>query len=60
MKRILITLLTLLSLTVYGQERVNEAEKIIFDMVNNYRVSQGLDPVKWSNKVYSAAYYHSS
>jgi len=60
MKRILITLLTLLSLTVYGQERVNEAEKIIFDMVNNYRVSQGLDPVKWSNKVYGAAYHHSS
>ena len=60
MKNLLLTLLSILTLTVYGQEHINEAEKIIFDMVNNYRVSQGLNPVKWSNEVYGAAYHHSS
>lgn len=29
-------------------------------MVNKYRVSQGLSPVKWSIKVYNTAYHHSS
>ena len=58
--KIITLLFVFLSLTVYSQERINEAEHIIFDMVNNYRVSQGLEPVKWSNNVYGAAYHHSS
>tara|TARA_R100001594_G_scaffold133395_1_gene174072 strand:- start:811 stop:1281 length:471 start_codon:yes stop_codon:yes gene_type:complete len=37
-----------------------EAEKIIFEMVNSYRVSQGLKEVSWSDDVYNAAYHHSS
>ena len=52
--------LCLLTLTTYSQQRMYEAEKIIFEMVNAYRVSQGLEEVSWSNDVYNAAYHHSS
>ena len=60
MKRLITILLTFLTFATYGQERLVEAEQIIFKMVNEYRVSQGLSPVVWSEDVYSAAYHHSS
>tara|TARA_R110000851_G_scaffold137100_2_gene272876 strand:- start:2523 stop:3053 length:531 start_codon:yes stop_codon:yes gene_type:complete len=60
MKKLLTILLTILTLTSYGQQRMVKAEKIIFRMVNEYRVSQGLETVVWSEDVYDAAYHHSS
>jgi|TARA_R110000851_G_scaffold205635_2_gene357672 hypothetical protein len=60
MKKLLTILLTILTFCSYGQQRIVEAEKIIFRMVNEYRVSQGLESVVWSEKVYDAAYHHSS
>ena len=60
MKKLLTILLTILTFTSYGQQRIVEAEKIIFKMVNEYRVSQGLDAVVWSEDAYNAAYHHSS
>jgi|21_taG_2_1085346.scaffolds.fasta_scaffold00386_18 hypothetical protein len=59
-KLITILSLCLLTLTTYSQQRMYEAEKIIFEMVNAYRVSQGLKEVTWSDDVYNAAYHHSS
>lgn len=58
MKRLITILLTFLTLTSFSQERVPELEKIIFDKVNQYRVSQGLEPVVWDDKVYDAAHHH--
>ena len=58
MKRLLTILLTFVSLISYSQERVPELEKLIFDKVNQYRVSQGLKPVVWNDKVYEASYHH--
>ena len=58
MKNIITFLFTLLSLTVFSQERVYELEKLIFDKVNQFRVSEGLLAVKWNDKVYDAAYHH--
>lgn len=49
-----------MTLTTYSQERMYKAEKIIFEMVNSYRISQGLEAVIWSDKVYESAYHHSS
>tara|TARA_B100001250_G_C19748008_1_gene766296 strand:+ start:323 stop:838 length:516 start_codon:yes stop_codon:yes gene_type:complete len=43
---------------IFSQERVAELEKIIFEKINTYRTSQGLDPVIWNKKVYDAAYHH--
>ena len=60
MKKLTTILLCLLTLTSYTQERMYEAEKLIFNMVNSYRVSQGLEEVTWSDKVYESAYHHSS
>jgi len=60
MKKLTTILLCLLTLTAYTQERMYEAEKLIFEMVNSYRVSQGLGEVSWSDNVYNAAYHHSS
>ena len=60
MKKLLTILLTILTFCSYGQQRIVEAEKIIFKMVNEYRVSQGLDAVVWSEDAYNAAYHHSS
>jgi len=45
-------------ITCNGQERVYELEKIIFKKVNEFRVSEGLSPVKWNDKVYDAANHH--
>ena len=56
MKKLLTILLTILTFCSYGQQRIVEAEKIIFRMVNEYRVSQGLESVVWSEKVYDAAW----
>jgi len=58
MKRLLTILLTFVSLISYSQERVPGLEKLIFDKVNQYRVSQGLKPVVWNDKVYEASYHH--
>ena len=60
MKKLITIILCLLTLTSYSQERMYEAEKLIFKMVNSYRVSQGLEEVIWSDKVYESAYHHSS
>ena len=60
MKKLITIILCLLTLTTYSQVRMNEAEKLIFNMVNSYRVSQGLEEVTWSDKVYESAYHHSS
>ena len=60
MKKLITILLFFLSITSYGQERLQDAEEIIFRMINEYRISEGLKTVKWSNKVYNAAYHHSS
>lgn len=46
------------AITCNGQERVPELEKLIFDKVNEFRVSEGLLAVKWDDKVYDAAYHH--
>ena len=46
------------ALTCKGQERVPELENIIFQKVNEFRVSEGLLPVKWNNNVYNAAEHH--
>jgi len=59
MKKLITILLTLLTFVSYGQQRMVKAEKIIFRMVNEYRVSQGLEAVVWSEDVYDAAYHHS-
>ena len=48
MKKLITILLTLLTFVSYGQQRMVKAEKIIFRMVNEYRVSQGLEAVVWS------------
>ena len=60
MKKLITILLTILTFTSYGQQRIGEAEQIIFRMVNEYRVSQGLEAVEWSNDAYKAAYHHAS
>lgn len=58
MKNIITFLFTLLTLVSFSQERVHELEKLIFDKVNQFRVSEGLLAVKWNDKVYDAAYHH--
>ena len=58
MKNIITFLFTLLTLVSFSQERVHELEKLIFDKVNQFRVSEGLSPVKWNDKVYNAANHH--
>jgi len=60
MKKLITIILCLLTLTTYSQQRMVEAEQIIFSMVNAYRVSQGLEEISWSDKVYMSAYHHSS
>jgi hypothetical protein len=60
MKKLITIILCLLTLTTYSQQRMYEAEKLIFKMVNSYRVSQGLEEISWSDKVYMSAYHHSS
>ena len=46
------------ALTCKGQERVPELENIIFQKVNEFRMSEGLLPVKWNDNVYNAAEHH--
>ena len=58
MKKLITLLLTLLTLVSFSQERQFELEKIIFKKVNEFRVSEGLSPVKWNDKVYDAANHH--
>ena len=53
-----ILILIFFSKNCNSQERVYKLEKIIFKKVNDFRVSEGLSPVKWNDKVYDAAYHH--
>ena len=46
------------TITCKGQERVPELENLIFQKVNEFRISEGLLPVKWDDKVYKAAEHH--
>jgi uncharacterized protein YkwD len=39
--------------------RINQYEKEVFDLINTYRVEQGLNKLKWVNQAVLEAQYHS-
>ena len=57
MKNIIIILLSLLTISSYGQ---NELEIKIFKYFNDYRVENGVNPLKFDYKVFLAAQHHNN
>ena len=57
MKKILTILLTILTISSYGQTKL---DLLIFDKVNEYRVEKGLHTWVWENKVFLVAEKHNN
>lgn len=55
MKNLLTTLLLILTITSYGQTKL---DSLIFDMVNEYRVSNGLTAWVWDDNTFLIAEKH--
>ena len=57
MKKILTILLTILTISSYGQTKL---DLLIFDKVNKYRVENGLSTWVWEDKVFLIAEKHNN
>ena len=57
MKNIIIILLSLLTISSYGQ---SELEMKIFKYFNDYRVEKGVSPIEFDYKVFLAAQHHNN
>jgi uncharacterized protein YkwD len=57
MKKILTILLTILTISSYGQTKL---DLLIFDKVNKYRVENGLNTWVWEDKVFLIAEKHNN
>ena len=57
MKKILTILLTILTISSYGQTKL---DLLIFDKVNEYRVENGLSTWVWESKVFLVAEKHNN
>ncbi len=55
MKKILIIALVFISTLSFGQTKL---DSVLFDKINEYRVSKKVSPLKWNISIYKAAEHH--